>query len=270
MTDSSAVPDPRVPGLPSRSAPSVGADRLSGRTAVITGGASGIGWAIAQTFAAAGARVAIADLNTDGAAERATTLGEPATAYSLDVTDPESVTAMVHAVIADHGRIDVLVNSAGIGPLAPAEELGLDVWDPTLAINLRGTFLVAQAVGRQMLSHGSGSIINLASQAASAALDQHAAYCASKAGVLGLTRVLALEWGGRGVRTNAISPTVVMTELGRYGWAGEKGEAFKKLIPTGRFAEPEEIAAAALFLASDDSLMINGIDLPVDGGFLAR
>lgn len=243
---------------------------LTGKTALITGGASGIGWAIAQTFAAKGARVAVADLNGDGAADRATTLGEPASAYRLDVTDPASVTEVVAAVNAEAGRIDVLVNSAGIGPLAPAEDLGLDVWDPTLAVNLRGTFLVAQAVGRLMLAQGSGSIINLASQAASAALDQHAAYCASKAGVLGLTRVLALEWGGRGVRTNAISPTVVMTELGRYGWSGPKGDAFRELIPAGRFAEPEEIAAAALFLASDNSLMINGVDLPVDGGFLAR
>lgn len=243
---------------------------LADRTALITGGASGIGWAIAQTFVAAGARVAIADLNAESAADRARTLGAAARAYRLDVTDAASVTSTVEAVIADLGRIDVLVNSAGIGPLAPAAELGLDVWDKTLAVNLRGTFLVAQAVGRQMLAQGSGSIINLASQAASAALDQHAAYCASKAGVLGLTRVLALEWGGRGVRTNAISPTVVMTELGRYAWTGERGEAFKKLIPAGRFAEPEEIAAAARFLASDGSQMINGIDLPVDGGFLAR
>jgi NAD(P)-dependent dehydrogenase (short-subunit alcohol dehydrogenase family) len=243
---------------------------LAGKTAFITGGASGIGWAIAQAFAAKGAGVAIADLNADGARERAATLGRPARAYALDVTDPSSVTTAVEQVLADAGRIDVLVNSAGIGPLAPAEELGLDVWDPTLAVNLRGTFLLAQAVGRHMLERGSGSIINLASQAASAALDQHAAYCASKAGVLGLTRVLALEWGGRGVRTNAISPTVVLTELGRYAWSGPEGDQFKKLIPTGRFAEPDEIAAAALFLASDNSLMINGVDLPVDGGFLAR
>lgn len=243
---------------------------LTGRTTLITGGASGIGWAIAQAFSGMGAQVAIADLNAVGAADRAAELGGSARGYPLDVTDPESVTATVARVIEDYGRIDVLVNSAGIGPLAPAEDLGLEVWDPTLAVNLRGTFLVAQAAGRQMLEQGYGSIINLASQAASAALDQHAAYCASKAGVLGLTRVLALEWGGRGVRCNAISPTVVMTELGSYGWAGAKGDAFKKLIPAGRFAEPDEIAAAAVFLASDNSLMINGIDLPVDGGFLAR
>lgn len=243
---------------------------LDGKSALVTGGASGIGWAICQLFVAKGARVAIADLNAAAATDRAGTLGERAAAYELDVTDPDSVTATVDRVAADFGRIDVLVNSAGVGLLAPAEELGLDIWDPTLAVNLRGTFLVAQAVGRLMLANGSGSIINLASQAASAALDKHAAYCASKAGVIGLTRVLAFEWGGRGVRANTISPTVVMTELGRYAWSGPEGDAFKKLIPAGRFAEPEEIAATALFLASDHSLMINGADIPVDGGFLAR
>lgn len=211
---------------------------LTDRIAVITGGASGIGSAIAGAYVAKGARVVIADLNAAAAADRAAELGPRATGRALDVTDPDSVSATVAAVIEEFGRIDVLVNSAGIGPLAPAEDLGLDVWDPTLAVNLRGTFLMAQAVGRQMLAQGAGSIINLASQAASAALDQHAAYCASKAGVLGLTRVLALEWGGRGVRTNAISPTVVMTELGRYGWAGAKGEAFKQLIPPAGSPSP--------------------------------
>ncbi|MBO0812908.1 MAG: D-threitol dehydrogenase [Microlunatus sp.] len=243
---------------------------LDGKSALVTGGASGIGWAICQLFVAKGARVAIADLNAAAATERAAALGPQASAYELDVSRPESVTSTVEQVAADLGRIDVLVNSAGIGPLAPAEDLGLDIWDPTLAVNLRGTFLVAQAAGRLMLANGSGSIINLASQAASAGLDKHAAYCASKAGVVGLTRVLALEWGGRGVRTNTISPTVVLTELGRYAWSGPEGDAFKKLVPTGRFAEPEEIAATALFLASDNSLMINGADIPVDGGFLAR
>jgi D-threitol dehydrogenase (NAD+) len=118
-----------------------------------------------------------------------------------------------------------------------------------------------------MLAAGYGRIVNLASQAASVALPEHVAYCASKAGVLGLTRVLALEWGPRGVTVNAMSPTVVMTDLGRAVWAGEKGEAAKAAIPTGRFAEPEEIAGLAVYLASEAAAMVNGADYRIDGGF---
>ena len=154
------------------------------------------------------------------------------------------------AVIADFGKIDILVNSAGIARLAPAEELSLADWDSTIAVNLKGTFLMCQAVGRHMLAAGRGAIINMASQAASVAIDEHVAYCASKFGVVGITKVLATEWAGRGVRVNSISPTVVLTDLGIKAWDNPKGDALKKLIPTGRFAYPNEIAAAAIYLAS--------------------
>jgi NAD(P)-dependent dehydrogenase (short-subunit alcohol dehydrogenase family) len=129
---------------------------------------------------------------------------------------------------------------------------------------------MSQRVGIEMLKENNGSIINLASQAASVALTDHVAYCASKFGVLGVTKVLASEWGGRGITVNSVSPTVVLTELGKKAWAGEKGDALKKLIPTGRFAEPEEIAASVLFFASEDARMINGADLLVDGGYTIR
>jgi len=121
-----------------------------------------------------------------------------------------------------------------------------------------------------MLKVGKGKIINLASQAASVALTDHVAYCASKFGVLGVTKVLASEWGGRGINVNSVSPTVVLTELGKKAWAGEKGDAHKAQIPVGRFAEPEEVAAAVIFLASDGADMVNGADLVVDGGFTIR
>ena len=124
------------------------------------------------------------------------------------------------------------------------------LWDATQAVNLRGVFFGCRAVGRQMLAAGYGRIVNLASQAASVGLEGHLAYCTSKSGVLGLTRTLALEWGPRGITVNAVSPTVVDTELGRYGWAGEKGERMKALIPTRRFATPAEIAHGVMFLAS--------------------
>lgn len=243
---------------------------LRGKVGIVTGGASGIGSAIADTFAAKGATIAILDIQADGAAAKAAALGAEHSAAGCDVTDPASVRTAVARVVERHRRIDVLVNCAGIVRLAPAETLSLADWDSTMSVNVRGTFLMCQQAGAVMLAAGRGRIVNLASQAATVALDQHAAYCASKAAVLGLTRVLAAEWAGRGVTVNAISPTVVLTELGRLAWSGAKAEALLAQIPVGRFAEPEEIAAVALFLASDDSLMINGADIVVDGGYTIR
>jgi NAD(P)-dependent dehydrogenase (short-subunit alcohol dehydrogenase family) len=240
--------------------------RLEGRTALITGAASGIGSAIAGAFAAAGARIVAVDLNGEAARARAAELGDGHVGLTGNVADPDSVAEFAAAA----GPVDVLVTCAGIVDLAPAEDLDPAVFVRTLSINLTGTFLTAQAVGRGMLERGRGKVITMASQAATVALDGHAAYCASKAGVVGLTRVLASEWAGRGVTANSISPTVVLTELGRKAWDGPKGEAAKAAIPTGRFALPREIAGAALFLASGASDMVNGTDLVVDGGYTIR
>jgi NAD(P)-dependent dehydrogenase (short-subunit alcohol dehydrogenase family) len=243
---------------------------LAGKIAVVTGGASGIGAAIGRAFVEKGATVAVADLALDAAEATVAQLGHGCAAFACDVADPAAVTATVEGVLARYGRIDILVNCAGIGPLAPAEDLGLDVWDATMDVNLKGTFLMSQAVGRTMLARGRGKIVNLASQAATVALDGHLAYCASKFAVVGLTKVLASEWGGRGITANTISPTVVMTALGRQSWGGARGEEFKAMIPTGRFAYPDEIAATAVFLASDSANMINGADIVVDGGYTVR
>ena len=243
---------------------------LAGRIALVTGGASGIGGEIAGMYATKGAHVAVVDLREDAAVARAAEIGNGSRAFACDVSDPDSVTAVADAVIDAFGRVDVLVNSAGVVMLAPAEDLSVSAWDLTLDVNLKGTFLMCQAVGRHMLRAGRGKIINLASQAASVALDEHVAYCASKFGVVGVSKVLASEWAGRGVTVNTISPTVVLTELGRKAWEGPKGDAMRELIPTGRFAYPEEIAATALFLASDAADMINGADILVDGGYTIR
>ena len=237
---------------------------------MVTGGGSGIGAAIASALAAKGSRVAVVDLNADAASEQAASIGGESRGFRCDVSDPASVTATVDAVADAFGRIDILVNSAGIVMLAPAEELSVEAWDKTIDINLKGTFLVCQAVGRHMLAAGGGAIVNMASQAATVALDQHVAYCASKFGVVGVSKVLAAEWGGRGVRVNTISPTVVLTELGRKAWDGPRGDALKELIPMGRFAYPNEIAAAAVFLASDAAGMITGADLLIDGGYTIK
>lgn len=242
---------------------------LSGKTAFVTGAASGIGAAIAEAYAEKGVRVAVVDLKAEAAEETAKAL-PGAIAIACDVADPESVANAVDKAKSAFGRIDILVNSAGIVDLAPAENIAMRAWKRTIDINLTGSFIVAQAVGRVMIAQGGGRIINLASQAGSVAIHEHIAYCSSKFGVIGLTKVLALEWGQYGITVNSISPTVVLTELGKSAWAGAKGEAMIGQIPAGRFAEPCEIAAAAVFLASDASGMFNGADLIIDGGFTIK
>ena len=241
---------------------------LSGKIALVTGGGSGIGAAVATAFASKGAKVAVLDINVEMAKAKATEIGGGAAPFACDVADPVSVNKAISDVVSHFGGIDIAVNSAGVVFLAPAEDLPLDYWDKTININLKGTFLVTQAVGRAMIAAGKGGkIVSLASQAGTVAIEEHVAYCASKFGVIGMSKTFAAEWGKHGICVNTISPTIVLTELGKKAWAGEKGEAAKKRIPTGRFAYPQEIAAAAVFLSSAGADMINGADLLIDGGY---
>lgn len=244
--------------------------KFDGKVVVVTGGASGIGLAIATAFAKQGASVAVVDLDLEKAELVAKDLGGVARGFACDVADHGSVEKTTAAIQAHYSVVDILINSAGIVALAPAETLSLNSWNRTIDVNLSGTFFMSQTIGRLMLDQGGGKIVNMASQAASIALADHVAYCASKFGVLGITKVLASEWAGRGVNVNSISPTVVLTELGKKAWDGPKGEALKKLIPKGRFAMPDEIAAAALYLSSSAADMINGADLLIDGGYTIR
>lgn len=234
---------------------------LTDRVALVTGAASGIGAEVAAALTGQGARVAGADLaEVTGCAS----------AHRVDVSDPDAVDACVREVVEQHGRLDILVNSAGIALLDPALDLGIEAWRRTLDVNLTGSWLMAQAAGRVMVEQGYGRIVNLASQAASSGLEKHAAYCASKAGINGFTRTLAVEWGPHGVTVNAVSPTVVLTDLGRKAWDNPAGTAHRGEIPARRFAEPSEIAAAVVYLASAEAAMVNGAELKVDGGFTAR
>lgn len=240
---------------------------LTGKIAIVTGGGAGIGYEIARTYLQQGVKVALFD--------RTETIGKiahdmdknNAIGFQVDVTDKKNIDHALKQTLNHFGKIDITVNCAGVSFLDAAENLSEEMWNTTLNINLTGTYLVAQAVGKMMLKQKHGTIINMASQAGIIALPNHLAYCASKAGVIGLTKVLALEWGPFGINVNAISPTVVLTELGKKAWSGKTGEEMKAQIPMRCFAEPEQIAAAAVYLASGEASIINGANLVIDGGF---
>lgn len=242
---------------------------LSGKVVVITGAAGGIGQAMVEAFAERGALLALVD-RADQHVAIAERLGAPHRAWTFDIGDASAIERFAVECAAHFGRIDILINNAGIGILAPAEDLPTEAWDLTMAINLRAPFLFAKACAPAMLKAGWGRIITIASQAGVVGIAEHVAYSASKAGLIGMTNCLALEWGPHGVTANCISPTVVDTELAKVGWSGEKGEKARAEIPTRRFAQPAEVALAALYLASDAAEMVNGANLMIDGGYTIR
>lgn len=242
---------------------------LLNKVALITGGAKGIGKAIALLFADKGANISLFDISDElnNTAKEIEAKGRQALAIKVDLTKKIELEKAVLETIKKFGKIDILVNNAGVAFLDDAENLSEEYWDLTLLINLKVPFLLSQMVAKHMIENKSGKIINIASQAGFIALDKHIAYTASKAGIIGITKVMAAEWAEYGIRVNSISPTVILTELGKKAWAGEVGEAMKKKIPVGRFGYPEEVAACAVFLASDAADMITGSNLVIDGGY---
>ncbi len=244
---------------------------LQGRKALITGASKGIGAEIAAVFAEAGADIVAlgrdeGDLAATADAVRAH--GRRCLTLVAEMASPtEPVTACERA-LAEWGTIDILVNSAGIAIVAPAVDFGTADWDRMMAVNLRAPFLTARTLAPAMIAQRWGKVVNISSQTGVIALDDHAAYASSKGGLNALTKSLCAEWARHNVQVNAICPTVVMTPMGKTVWGKpEKGDPFRNATPARRFAEPVEIADAALYLASDASAMVNGALLMVEGGF---
>jgi len=250
---------------------------LAGRTALVTGGGSGLGLAVAEGFAQYGARVSVVDVDKAAAAEVAEGInaaGGQAIALRCDVAQHDQVEAAVAATVEQLGDIHILFSNAGIGDRAPAEEMTLDQWHRVLEVNLSGAWYFDQAVGRHMIERGiKGSIINTSSITSLVGITTgNANYAATKGGLNALTRTLAIEWAPHGIRVNAIAPTHVKTALIEQKMRDDPELAafFLGNIPLGRMGEPEDVAGAAIYLASEAGALVNGHILVVDGGHTIR
>jgi NAD(P)-dependent dehydrogenase (short-subunit alcohol dehydrogenase family) len=239
--------------------------RLDGKIAVVTGGLSGIGAAIAKRMAGEGATVIAADRSTE-----ILTLGSgPLLALHVDVQDASSVDSMMRTVIARYGRLDCMVNSAGIGSDIPFLQTSLESFDRILSVNLRGTFIMGQSAARAMKESGGGSIVNIASVSGITGNAGRSAYGASKWGVVGLSRVMAIDLANFNIRVNVIAPGAVETPLVDQMLPDLEARQWTEHTPLHRYARPEEVAGSAVFLCSGDASFITGHVLVVDGGFSA-
>jgi NAD(P)-dependent dehydrogenase (short-subunit alcohol dehydrogenase family) len=251
----------------------------SEQVVVVNGGANGIGMAISEGFAATGAAVALLDIDAPAATrtvDQITAAGGRARAWTCDISSEQQVEAAFADIETKLGHVGVLVNNAGINPRALPLEVDIETWQRVLAVNLTGYFLCARAAGRGMVTRGYGSIVNVSSIAGSTALGRgNFAYSVTKGGVDAMTRELAVEWGRHGVRVNAVAPCQVATagfvanEKARTQAGDPTVSDYRRGIPMGRPAEPADIAAAVVYLASDAAAMVTGVTLPVDGGNLA-
>lgn len=246
---------------------------LAGRVAVVTGGTSGIGLTLARGLAASGADVVPVsrrEQQVTAAAGEIEKIGRRSMRVTADVTDRSSLEKALQRVMETFGRVDILVNCAGMTKRTPTLEVSDAEWASIIETNLTGTLRACQVFGRQMLTSGYGRIINIGSLASFVGLFEVAAYTASKSGVAGLTRALAVEWGPRGVNVNAIAPGVFRTPLNASLLDGtERGKEFQLRTPMRRFGNLEELSGACVFLASESASFVNGEVLTVDGGFLA-
>ena len=247
--------------------------RLKNKVAIVTGGGSGIGTAICRAFSAEGASVVVADRNLPAAEDVAKSLresGQAALAVEVDISDQEKIAIMTDAVIQEYGRIDVLVNNAGARVIKGLLQHTVEDWDQMIQINLTGPFLCAQAVIPHMLANGGGSIINLASIASFMGRPNRCAYVAAKTGLLGLTRAMAADLSGKKIRVNAIAPGMVASAFNQsFAEATDTGPAWAEENLIGRWGQPEDIAGAAVFLASEEAGFVTGADIKIEGGWLS-
>ena len=244
--------------------------RLQGKTAIVTGGASGFGAGIARKFAEEGARVMIADINGDAAADMAGNLGETALARTVDVSDGGSVQAMAEAALTAFGQVDILVNNAGVTHLpTPLEDVSEEDFDRVFNVNMKSVYLTARALVPQMKSQGTGAILNIASTAGVSPRPNLNWYNASKGWMITATRTMAVELAPQGIRVNALNPVAGETPLLKSFLGEDTPEMrakFLSTIPIGRFSTPEDMGNAAAFLCSDEAGMITGVAMEVDGG----
>ena len=245
--------------------------RLDGQVALVTGGTKGLGRAIALAMAEAGADIVVVSRTADPGTERViSALGRRYLHHSADLTNRSQTEAVVPAVLGKMGDVDILVNNAGTIRRSPALDYSQADWDATIEIDLTATFILSQAAGRVMLKKGRGKIINIASVLAFQGGINVTAYTASKHGVAGLTKALANDWASEGINVNAIAPSFFVTELTEpVKRDSERSKSITGRIPAGRWGIPEDIAGAAVFLASPASDYIHGVILPVDGGWMA-